>query len=264
MGNCMPNRRVPQLPPPYPERPMNPRTDPRAKRPPARIAGGILLAVLALLATACGGGDADASTDEGGLVFQGAQNVDVPATTTSTTAAPADDASAGAGEGGGVPTFDETQDTIPTDEEEDPDGEFFDAVGDFMACLSTEGFGFIGIPNGDDATAPVNDPGYREALGSCAASTQILSKMEAAEDTSDLTAEEIEENNRAFGVFVDCLIGRGWTIPAPTPDENGVLQPPYIEIARDWTPPGGGSIIDDDSFNTDDFGECGFTQDALN
>ena len=163
-----------------------------------------------------------------------------------------------------MPTFDETEDTIPTDEEEDPDSEFFEAVGDFMACLTTEGYGFIGIPNDDDPTAPVNDPGYLEALGGCAASTQILSKMEAAEDTSNLTALEIEESNRLFGEFVDCLKGRGWTIPDPTPDENGVLQPPYIEIARDWIPPDGTSIIDDDSFNTDDFAECGLSPDTLN
>ena len=122
----------------------------------------------------------------------------------------------------------------------------------------------MGIPDGGDETSPVNDPGYGEALGGCAASTQIITKMDAAEDTSNLTAAEIEETNRAFTDFVDCLKGRGWDIPAPTPDQNGVLQPAYVEIAQTWVPPNGTSILADGSIETDDFAECGFTPDTLN
>jgi hypothetical protein len=214
--------------------------------------------VLTLFATACGSGSA-ADTVEGAaagdFVLQGEESLEEAPPTTTTESA--DQGSAGAAEGG-TPDFDTTEDTIPQ-EEEDPDSEFFDAVGEFMACLGTEGYTFLGIPSAEgDPNDPVNDPGYRSALGDCAALTQIVSKMEAAEDTSDLTAEEIETQNRQFGIFVDCLIGRGWTIPTPTPDDNGVLQPRYIEIAQTWIPPDGTPLLSDGSINTDDFAECGF------
>lgn len=224
-----------------------------------QVAAIVLTAVL--LATACGSGGSEAEVNAApAFVEQGAGNI-ADEDISTTTEAPVDDAGSGASESQ-LPEFDVTEDTIPTDEEEDADGEFFDAVGVFMSCLDTEGYGFIGIPNGDDETAPVNQPGYGEALGQCAASSQIVTKMEAAEDTSNFTAEEIEEQNRNFTVFVDCLVGRGWTIPPLTPDENGSLQAAYIEIAQEWTPPDGGGLLDSGDLNIDDFTECGFTPDG--
>ncbi len=222
-----------------------------------------VLVALVVFAAACGGSENDTASDDAGFVVQGEQNVDLASTTT-TVASAGEEGAGGAGEGSGVPTFDETESTIPTGEEDDPDGEFFDSVGDFMSCLTSEGYGFLGIPSEDlDETAPVNDPGYIDALRGCAASSQIVDKMQAAEDTSDLTAEEIEESNRAFTQFVDCLKGLGWVIPPLTPDENGVLQTPYFEIARSWVPPDGTSILGDGTIDTNDFVECGFAQDAL-
>ena len=138
------------------------------------------------------------------------------------------------------------------------DGEFFDSVGEFFQCLTTEGYGFLGLPNDGDEADPVNDPGYGQALGSCAASTQIVNKMQASQDNSDLTAEEIEEQNRGFGAFVDCLTGRGWTIPPLTPDEDGVLQPSYIEMVQTWETPEGAAIVGDGGLQVDDFVGCGF------
>ncbi len=216
--------------------------------------------VLTLFAAACGTGEGETATagaDE--FVLQGEESLAIDPTTT-TTGAP-DAAPTGAAEGG-APEFDTTEDTLPQAEERDADSEFFDAVGEFMACLGTEGYTFLGLPNQDgDPDDPVNDPGYTTALGDCAALTQIVSKMEAAEDTSNLTAEEIETQNRQFTIFVDCLVGRGWTIPTPTPDENGVLQPRYVEIAETWIPPDGTSLLADGEVNTDDFVECGFDPD---
>lgn len=238
--------------------------------PHANRASGVrttVLVVVAMLAASCGGDSGSTEADGAGFVVQGEQSVDLD-TATTTTAAATEEGAGGAAEGGdgssAAPSFDETESTIPTNEEEDADGEFFDAVGGFMQCLSTEGYGFIGIPSRDlDETAPVNDPGYIDALTGCAASTQIVDKMEAAEDTSSLSPEEIEESNRAFGVFVDCLKGLGWIIPPLTPDENGVLRTPYIEIARSWTPPDGTSILGDGTIETDDFVDCGFSQTEL-
>jgi hypothetical protein len=230
-----------------------------------RFHAAATVAVLGFFAAACGGGsDTESAAAGPGFVLQGEQTIDIE-TPTTTTAAVFEATAPGAAESAGAPTFDETESTLPTNEEDDPDGEFFDSVGDFMSCLTTEGYSFLGIPSQDlEPTAPVNDPGYIDALTGCAASSQIVTKMRAAEDTSDMTAEEIETSNREFTIFVDCLKGRGWTIPDPTPDENGVLQPPYVEIAQTWTPPDGASILADGSVNTDDFTECGFTRDALN
>jgi len=231
------------------------------RRTTMRLAAVVL--ALGLLAAACGSSSDESTADAGdsGFVFQGEQVID-GAITTTVPPAP-DDGVAGAGEGGSAPTFDQTDDTVPTNDEDDADGEFFDAVGGFMSCLTTEGYAFLGVPDGEDETAPVNDPGYIEALRGCAAATQIVDKMQAAEDTSNLSTEEIEESNRQFTLFVDCLKGKGWEIPPLSPDENGVLQTPYIEIARSWTTPDGSSLLDDDSLNTGDFAACGFTQDSL-
>lgn len=227
----------------------------------------VLAAIFALAATACGGGgDDDETTDVlTDFVVQGDDAVDLSDSTTTTEAAP-DAGASGAGEsnagesnaGDDDQGFDVTEDTIPDGEEETPEGEFFDAVGVFMSCLDSEGYTFIGIPNGGDESEPVNDPGYGSALGDCAARSEIVSKMEAAEDSSRFSAEEIEERNRGFTVFVDCLIGRGWTIPPLTPDANGSLQPPYVELASSWIPPDGGSLLDGEL--NDDFGDCGISQ----
>jgi hypothetical protein len=225
---------------------------------------------IALFAAACGGGSETETANQpaaNDFVVQG-DNVLDDAQLPPEETVPDEDLGAGASESEGPadpPEFDVTEDTLPMDEEEDADGEFFDAVGVFTSCLTTEGYGFIGIPSQDlEETDPVNDPGYIDSLRQCAASSQIISKMDAAEDTSNLTAEEIETQNREFGLFVDCLVGRGWTIPTPTPDENGVLQPAYIELARTWVTPDGTGLLDNDEFNTDDFGECGFNANRLN
>ncbi|MDW3218572.1 MAG: hypothetical protein R8F63_08140 [Acidimicrobiales bacterium] len=226
------------------------------------------LVAIALFATACGGGDSDAEAGGQGVlddfVIQGDESLDPDAITTTTE--PPAEGGGGASETDdsgdeGDQQFDETEDTIPDGEEETPEGEFFDSVGVFMSCLDSEGYGFIGIPNGGDVSEPVNDPGYTSALSTCAAQSQIVSKMEAAQDTSRFSAEEIEERNRGFVAFVDCLRGRGWIIPELTPDENGSLQPPYIDMARLWEGPDGSGLIDGEV--NDDFANCGATPEQI-
>ena len=219
---------------------------------------------LALLASACGSADESVATEGSagaGFVVQGEEALP-DGVTAPTSEAP--DESAGRAAEAATLEFDVTESTLPQDDEEDPDSEFFAALGDFQACLGTDGYRFIGLPTEGDPTEPVNDPGYVDALIECAALTQIVAKMEAAEDTSTLTAEEIESQNRDFTLFVDCMVGRGWTIPEPTPDQNGVLQPGYAELAETWIPPDGGSLLSDEDLNADDFLECGFDPDNPN
>ena len=213
----------------------------------------IALFVFPLFAAACGGSGDDTETGAPNFVVQGEQTLDDEITTT--TEAPADFGATGASEAGGeAPAFDETSDTIPDGEEETPEGEFFDAVGVFMQCLNVSGFGFLGIPN-DDPENPANDEGYRDALSDCAARSEIVSKMTAAEDTSRFSAEEIEERNRGFVEFTDCLKGRGWKTPSLSPDENGSIIPGYAEMAQAFEGPDGSGLIDGQV--NDDFADCG-------
>ncbi len=215
------------------------------------------MAALAVTTAACGGGseNADAADGEvitGKLVDQNGIELDADAVTTTTGSATAD-AGGGAAEGGDPGA---TEDTIPQ-EEQTADEVFFDSVGTFMSCMDVEVGGFIGLPDSfadaasGDQSQPVNQPAYLDALQSCAARSNIINTMQAAEDSSRFTPEEIEERNRNFIAFRDCLIGRGWSIPEPSPDENGLLFHSYMEAARDWAAPEGQSILD-----TDDLGEC--------
>ncbi|MEM7140019.1 MAG: hypothetical protein AAF548_03240 [Actinomycetota bacterium] len=209
-----------------------------------------LAAVVAVtvLAAACGGGGDDTEAgDEPGFVLQDEGSVDLDSATTTTEAAD-DTASAGASEGDGQPTFDETSDTIPTDEEEDAGvGNLFVALSSFTSCLEVEGYEFIGQPSQDrEPTDPVNDPGYIEALSTCAATSNIAQAFQEFQTASDnLSPEEIEERNRQLVFWIDCMEGRGWIIGEPSVDAKGLQQP------TDLTPPDGESVL-----GSDDLQEC--------
>lgn len=244
------------------------RTEVRRTAPPA-VAVAIVVAMVALTAGSCsdGGGDEAAEGDVvvGELVGQSSIELDPDAITTTTQSAAADSGGGGAAEGedsedasgadtdaGTGPTG--TGDTIPQTEQS-PDERFFDSVGVFMSCMEAEAGGFIGIPNvgaGGDPGLAVNQTAYIDALQSCAARSDIVNTMEAAEDSSRFTQEEIEERNRNFLAFRDCMIGRGWQIPEPSPDENGLLFHSYTSAAQEWVAPDGQSILD-----SDDPLECG-------
>ena len=67
---------------------------------------------------------------------------------------------------------------------------------------------------------------------------------------ADLSPEEIEEQNRSFLAFRECLVGRGWVIPEPVPNENGLLFG-GVQETQQWEPPAGETLID-----SDDIAEC--------
>lgn len=218
----------------------------------ARIAA--IAASVALIAAACGGGS-DATTDEADsvddFVIQGDETLDPDATTT-TTEAPAEGGGGASetddGDDDGA-TFDATTDTIPTDGEEDEFGVggLFAALGSFTSCLEVEGYAFIGRPNPElEATDPVNDSGYGEALGTCAATSNIGQAFSDFQSASDnLSTGQIETRNRTLVFWVDCMEGRGWEVGEPSTDTNGLQQP------NNLTPPEGESI-----FGSDDLAEC--------
>lgn len=208
-----------------------------------------LFVAVALVAGACGGGDdGDAADDRvTDFVEQDSGNLDLDEVTTTTEGG--DSGGAGASEGDGSPTFDETSDTVPTGDEGDEFGVggLFGALSTFSSCLEVEGYQFIGPPDPDgEPTDPVNDPGYGEALGRCAATSNIQQAFRDFQNASEnLTTEQIETRNRTLVFWIDCMEGRGWVIGEPSVDANGLQQP------TDLTPPDGESIM-----GSDDLEEC--------
>ena len=151
-----------------------------------------------------------------------------PTTTTSTTTQP-------------------PKETIPLAEEDiDPGLKLMDALGGFNSCLAEEGFEFMGLPNEEaGAGALVNSPDYLEALGLCNSRTGIgdaFQEFQAAR--SDLTPQQIREDNEDFILLTECLRQKGWTIGELLPDENGLLGP------------GGSFQSSGGEINTDEIRDC--------
>lgn len=136
-----------------------------------------------------------------------------------------------------------TKETVPLAEEDvHPGVKLMGALDDFNRCLDGEGYEWIGFPNADlGADAPVNQPGYLQALQLCNSRTQI-SKVYQEYQTSraDLTPDEIRQENEDFIDLADCLRDRGWTVGELRPDENGLLNP-----GDEFSGPDGDIVTDD-------------------
>jgi len=120
----------------------------------------------------------------------------------------------------------EDDDAIPLADDDQPAilG-LIDAFDDFTTCFDREGFEFIGIP-GQDGPPEDFPVGYPQALGSCAASSNVVQAIQdSAAENAELTPEEIEDRNEAYFVFEDCIKGQGWDPAEAVPDEFGVLGP---------------------------------------
>lgn len=208
----------------------------------ARRTGAIVVATISM-ATACGGGGDDASED---VVLRTQGDITIDAddiAETTTTVAEAESAGTDA-------TDATTSSTLP--QEEQSSGEaLFEAVGVFQSCLAADGYEFIGIPDPSLGDVPQNQQPYIDTLIACAARSQIQERLaEADAAQADLTPEDIEEQNRVYVAFRDCMIGRGWDIPEPVPDEVGLLFPGFAATTQ-WSGPPGEEIT-----SSDDVGEC--------
>lgn len=114
--------------------------------------------------------------------------------------------------------------TIPLDQEQDPTTALFDALAKFRGCLDGLGVKFIGGPDAANPDSPTNDPEYIQSLSTCAARSNIVQALQAAQSANDnLTPEEIESRNKSYLKWRKCMIGRGWKIAEPVPDEKGRL-----------------------------------------
>ena len=121
-----------------------------------------------------------------------------------------------------------TKETVPLAEEDiNPGVKLMGALDDFNSCLAAEGYEWMGFPNPDlGANDPVNQPAYFQALQFCNSRTgisQVFQEFQASR--SDLTSEEIRQENENFILLADCLRSKGWLIGELSPDENGLLNP---------------------------------------
>lgn len=113
--------------------------------------------------------------------------------------------------------------TIPL-AKEDPTTALFSAIGVFQSCLTGMGQSFIGIPNASDPNSPADNPAYVKSLTTCAAKSNILQALKAAQSAQDnLTPTQVKTENKAYLRWRTCMISRGWKIPEPTPDQKGLL-----------------------------------------
>lgn len=239
-----------------------------------QLALGLIIAVLSLVAAACGGSSSDDASGPN-IVEAGEVRVQLPDDVELNTGDedPAEevgevDASPGESASGDEP--DDAPDAAgaaaadaePEEPEEDPDAiplaeddtppivGLLEAFQVFSSCLGDEGLEFVGAPGQNGATAEDFDPSYLQALQRCAAESGIVQAI-AASQAADaaLTAEEIEDRNEAFLVFVPCLELRGWTVAEIVPDERGLLQ--AGQNNGGLTPPPGVEF-----FDSNDIGEC--------
>lgn len=100
----------------------------------------------------------------------------------------------------------------------------FTALSTFQSCLKGLGVTFIGIPDASNPNSPTNNPAYLKSLETCAAQSQILQALNAAQSAQNsLTLAQIHTENKEYLKWRTCMIGKGWTIPKPTPNAKGLL-----------------------------------------
>ncbi len=143
-------------------------------------------------------------------------------------------------------------DTIPL-AQADPTTKFFTAFGTFRSCLKSEGQTFIGVPDASKPSSPTNDPAYIESLQTCAAKSNILQALQELQTAqNNLTPEQIEEQNKSYLAWRDCMIDRGWKIPEPKPDADGRL----LSFGPNDSGPQIEGPAGEDLFDSDDFQTC--------
>jgi len=179
----------------------------------------LLGCALSATATACGGGGGHSSD----IISAGQVDIQLPpgwkvshdGATAPAGGGAAEAAAAGSSAGAGT--------TIPL-AKQDPTTEFFQATGAFSSCLKGLGVTFVGAPDPKNPSSPANDPNYLKSLETCAAQSHIVQALKDFQTSqNNLTPKQIQQENQSYLAWRTCMIGRGWTIPAPTPDSKGRL-----------------------------------------
>lgn len=116
-----------------------------------------------------------------------------------------------------------SSDTIPL-ASQDAQTKFFTSLSTFSSCLKGLGVKFIGVPDASNPNSPTNDKNYLDALGKCAAKSNILQALkDYGTFQENLTPAEVKIQNKGYLVWRKCMLGRGWGIPEPKPDSKGLL-----------------------------------------
>ncbi|HTT87277.1 MAG TPA: hypothetical protein VMF60_07915 [Acidimicrobiales bacterium] len=201
---------------------MTPTPTPRRRGRRVLVAGAVL--VVAVLAAGCGGSKPSASS---GAVLAG----QVPKSQLPASGSGSKDASASS--------------TIPL-AQQNPISALFSSLSTFQSCLQGLGVTFVGVPNSSDPSSPANNPQYVKNLTTCAAQSNILQSLKAAQSAQDnLTPAQIHTENNEYLKWRTCMIGRGWGIPQPTPNSQGLLFSfgGTGGSVPNFTPPAGKSIL---------------------
>jgi hypothetical protein len=141
-----------------------------------------------------------------------------------TTGSTAPGASTPTAPGGGGTTPTTSKSSVPLSKDSDPTSDLLASFGKFRDCLNDLGVKFIGAPDASHPESPTNDPDYLKSLGTCAARSNIVQALSAAQAEQDtLTPAQIKERNKGYLAWRECMIKRGWGIPKPTPDSKGRL-----------------------------------------
>ncbi len=209
-------------------------------------------AVLVLTVAAGCGSSSKSSSLTTNTIDAGQVNIQLPAGWKVTksgairpaTAVASADASGASGASGATGA---TGDTIPL-AKQDPQTKFFSSLSTFSSCLKGLGVKFIGVPDASNPKSPTNDKNYLDALGKCAAKSNILAALkDYGTFQANLTPAEVKVQNKAFLAWRTCMIGRGWGIPEPKPDSKGLLFSISGATsgggAPNFTPPPGEDII---------------------
>jgi hypothetical protein len=232
------------------------------------VVGLIAIVSLALLASACGGGsDSDPRVLEAGQVdiklpagykVEGNRIVeprDVSTAPTPTAAAASTGSTPPNAAPGDATTPTTAAGSVPIKKSGNATADLLKSFGKFRDCLNDLNVKFIGAPDASNPESPTNDPDYLKSLSTCAARSNIVQALTAAQAEQDtLTPKEIKRRNESYLKWRDCMIDRGWGIPKPTPDAKGRLfafgtgSGPQIE-----PPPG------KDLFNSKDIEKCSTT-----
>ena len=151
--------------------------------------------------------------------------------------------------GGQIPTGagagSKSGDTVPL-AKQNPITSLFTAISSFQSCLKGLGVTFIGAPDPSDPSSGTNNPAYIKSLTTCATQSNILQALKTEQTAqNNLTPPQIKKENQEYLVFRKCMIARGWGIPVPKPNANGLLFSfgGTGGTAPQFTPPPGQSLL---------------------
>jgi hypothetical protein len=130
--------------------------------------------------------------------------------------------------GGQIPTGanatgSKSGDTVPL-AKQNPITTLFNSINTFQSCLKGLGVTFIGAPDPSNPSSGANNPAYIKSLTTCASQSNILQALKSEQTAQEnLTPSQIKRENQQYLVFRKCMIARGWGIPVPKPNANGLL-----------------------------------------